>query len=65
MRSSVGECSPDQKITEICENVPFLEKSLHSVVILEQVFMQNTHRVQPGLLITQLSLTGTFSVFFK
>lgn len=43
MRSSICECGPDQKIIEICENIPFLEKSLHSVVVLEQVLMQNIH----------------------
>lgn len=39
MRSSICEWGPDQKIIEICENVPFLEESLHSVVFLDQ--MQN------------------------
>lgn len=42
MRSSICECGPDQKIIEICESVPFLEKSLNFVV-LEQVLMQNIH----------------------
>lgn len=42
MRPSICECGPDQEITEICENVPFLEKSLH-FIILEQVLMQNVY----------------------
>lgn len=42
MRSSICECGPDQKNIEICESVPFLEKSLNFVV-LEQVLMQSIH----------------------
>lgn len=37
------KCGPDQKTIEICENITFLEKSLHFVVVLEQVLMQSMH----------------------
>lgn len=36
------KCGPDQKTIENCENIT-LEKSLHFVVVLEQVLMQSMH----------------------